>query len=406
MKLSDLFKSSIRSINRNRTRALLTMLGIIMGVGAVIGLMAIGAGSETSIKGELGKLGSNTIMIIPATQSRGGVNTGMGNLDALKERDVDEIIKYSPSVKYISPIISTNVQAVNGPKNSRPTITGAYNDYFYIQTLEAELGQLYDDKTGKSLDKVCVIGKTVANELFDNNANPVGEIIRLNKIPFRIIGVLAEKGQNNFGIDRDNVIIAPFKSVQKRLMGVTYAASFSASAINEENVYEAVDQINKVMINRLHKTSSNEPVFEIRTMKEMMDIMGSVTGMLTILLTAVASISLVVGGIGIMNIMLVSVKERTREIGLRLAVGAPSNAILLQFLLEAVLLSLIGGVIGIMLGFLIAKIGGILLGWEITVSLGSISMAFGFSFFVGVVFGFFPAREAAGLHPIEALRYE
>ena len=350
MKLSDLFKSSIRSINRNRTRALLTMLGIIMGVGAVIGLMAIGAGSETSIKGELGKLGSNTIMIIPATQSRGGVNTGMGNLDALKERDVDEIIKYSPSVKYISPIISTNVQAVNGPKNSRPTITGAYNDYFYIQTLEAELGQLYDDKTGKSLDKVCVIGKTVANELFDNNANPVGEIIRLNKIPFRIIGVLAEKGQNNFGIDRDNVIIAPFKSVQKRLMGVTYAASFSASAINEENVYEAVDQINKVMINRLHKTSSNEPVFEIRTMKEMMDIMGSVTGMLTILLTAVASISLVVGGIGIMNIMLVSVKERTREIGLRLAVGAPSNAILLQFLLEAVLLSLIGGVIGIMLG--------------------------------------------------------
>ena len=253
--------------------------------------------------------------------------------------------------------------------------------------------------------KVCLIGKTVSDKLFNSEEEAVGKIIRLNKTPFRVIGVLKEKGQS-FGMDRDNIIVAPFKTVQKRLAGVDFASAIMASTASENDVEKAVTEIDDVMTNRLKKVSGGEPTFNIRTQKEMMDVMGNVTGMITLLLAVIASISLLVGGIGIMNIMLVSVTERTREIGLRLAVGAPKRVILTQFLVEAITLCLIGGVLGILLGQSIASIAGNALGWVVEITPWSVALAFGFSFFIGVVFGFFPARKASRLNPIQALRYE
>ncbi|UKN02170.1 ABC transporter permease [Paracrocinitomix mangrovi] len=405
MKAIDLIKSAFRSINRNRTRSLLTMLGIIIGVGSVIGMMAIGKGSEESIRSELGKLGTNMIIISPGPDRRGGVRVDEANMDVLKERDVASISQNCDKVKYISPLVQTRSQVVVGSNNMRTNVIGAYEDYFVINNYMVSDGQLFDAKTGKSFQKICVIGKTVALELFDTEEEAVGSIIRLDKIPFRVIGVLEEKGRT-FGMDRDNLIIAPFQTVQKRMLGVNYAHQILASTDYEDDVEEAKTQINDLFINELKKQSGGEPLFNIQTQKELMDIMGSITGILTLLLAAIASISLLVGGIGIMNIMLVSVTERTREIGLRLAIGAPTRVILLQFLIESIVLSLIGGMIGIFLGHLIAQIASKYLGVLAIVSIDSILLAFGFSFMVGVLFGYFPARKAARLNPIQALRHE
>jgi putative ABC transport system permease protein len=405
MKPIDLLKSALRSINRNRTRSLLTMLGIIIGVGSVIGMMAIGKGSEDSITDELGKLGTNMIIILPGEERRGGVTMDAATAQILKEKDVEAIDRYCKDIKYLSPVVNYAAQAVKGSNNSRPPVIGAYRDYFMINNYEVQYGQLFDDRTGKSLQKVCVIGKTVAEDLFDNQKDAVGEIIRLNKIPFRVIGVLEEKGRS-FGMDRDNIIIAPFATVQRRMMGISHAHQILAATENEEQVTRAKREINDLFLDELNKTSGGEPQFNIRTQKEMMDIMGTITGVMTMLLAAIAGISLLVGGIGIMNIMLVSVTERTREIGLRLAVGAPASVILLQFLIESIVLCLIGGTIGIMLGYGLAMGAASLLGIDAVITASSIIMAFGFSFFVGIVFGFFPARKAARLNPIQALRHE
>jgi putative ABC transport system permease protein len=381
------------------------MLGIIIGVGSVIGMMAIGKGSEDSIKGELGKLGTNLISVSPGAERRGGVHTDMTSITALEEKDVKEIEKFCPNVSNVSPVIQTRSQAVNGPKNTRPNIVGGYRDYFFINNYEIAYGQFFDDRTGKSLQKVCVVGKTVVDDLFEGPQDAIGSIIRLDKIPFRIIGVLEEKGQT-FGVDRDNIIIAPFRTVQKRMMGVNYASQILAAAETEEQVDQAKSEIDDLFYTKLKKVSGGEKTYNIQTQKEMMEIMGTITGMLTLLLAAIASISLLVGGIGIMNIMLVSVTERTREIGLRLAVGAPKNVILLQFLIESVIMSLIGGFIGIMLGYGLANVAGKAMGVMTIITPSSVLMAFGFASLIGIVFGFFPARKAARLNPIQALRHE
>ena len=405
MKITDLLSSALRSINRNRSRSLLTMLGIIIGVASVIGMLALGNGATESIKGELGKLGTNLIMVIPGTDERRGVRTDLANAEVLKESDIQAILTYCPSVAYITPVVQTKSQAVFGSNNSRPNVTGGYRDYFFINNYDIKFGQLFDERTGKSLQKVCVVGTTVAQDLFENEKEAVGKIIRLDKIPFRIIGVLQEKGQT-MGMDGDNIIIAPFRTVQKRILGLTYVHIIHASTKNENEVDKATEEIDDVLTNHLKKVSGGEPQFRIATQKEMLDVMGTVLGMLTLLLAAIAGISLLVGGIGIMNIMLVSVTERTREIGLRLAVGAPSRIILLQFLIESIVISLIGGIIGVLLGFGLASIGGNAMDMNAEVTFSSILMAFGFSFLVGIVFGFFPARKAARLNPIQALRHE
>lgn len=405
MKITDLISSALRSINRNRSRSLLTMLGIIIGVASVIGMLALGNGATDSIKGELGKLGTNLIMVMPGSDQQRGVSSDLANAEILKEADIKTILDFCPSVAYISPIVQTKCQAVYGSNNSRPNVTGGYRDYFFINNYEIKYGQLFDDRTGKSLQKVCVVGKTVAEDLFENEKEAVGQIIRLDKIPFRIIGVLEEKGQT-MGMDGDNIIIAPFKTVQKRILGLYYAHQFHAATEDEDDVDKATEEIDKVMTIQLKKVSGNEPQYRIATQKEMLDVMGTVLGMLTLLLAAIAGISLIVGGIGIMNIMLVTVTERTREIGLRLAVGAPSNVILLQFLIESIVISLIGGIIGILIGYSLASLGGNIMDMNAEVTPFSVLMAFGFSFLVGVVFGFFPARKAARLNPIQALRHE
>jgi putative ABC transport system permease protein len=405
MKITDLLSSALRSINRNRTRSLLTMLGVIIGVASVIGMLALGNGATQGIKAELGKLGTNLIMVQPGVDRQRGVSSDLANAEVLKESDIKAILDLSPTVAYISPLVTTKSQAVNGANNSRPTVTGGYRDYFYINNYEIKYGQLFDERTGKSLQKVCVVGKTVAEDLFGNQKDAVGKIIRLDKIPFRIIGVLEEKGQT-MGMDGDNIIIAPFRTVQKRILGLTYLHQIHAATENEDEVDQAVAEIDDVLKNHLKKVSGGEPQYRIATQKEMLEVMGTVLGLLTLLLAAIAGISLLVGGIGIMNIMLVSVTERTREIGLRLAVGAPSNVILFQFLIESVVISLIGGGIGILLGYGLASIGSNVMDMNAEVSPFSVFMAFGFSFLVGVIFGFFPARKAARLNPIQALRHE
>jgi putative ABC transport system permease protein len=344
-------------------------------------------------------------MIQPGADRQRGVSTDMANAEILKETDIKAILDLCPSVAYISPLVSTKSQAVYGSNNSRPNVTGGYRDYFYINNYEIKYGQLFDEHTGKSLQKVCVIGKTVAEDLFGNEKDAVGKIIRLDKIPFRIIGVLEEKGQT-MGMDGDNIVIAPFRTVQKRLLGLSYVHQIHAATENEDEVDQAVTEIDAVLTNHLKKVSGGEPQFRIATQKEMLDVMGTVLGLLTLLLAAIAGISLLVGGIGIMNIMLVTVTERTREIGLRLAVGAPSHIILIQFLIESIVISLIGGAIGIMLGYALASVGGNIMDMNAEVTPASVLMAFGFSFLVGVLFGFFPARKAARLNPIQALRHE
>jgi putative ABC transport system permease protein len=406
MNYKNLLKIALNALNRNKMRTFLTMLGIIIGVGSVIAMLAIGQGSKKSIQDQVSSMGSNMIIIFPSSQSRGGVQLGNTSSKSLTIEDINAISAKCTLVTKVSPEVRTSGQVIYSNKNWPTTIYGASDQYLDIKKLSVTNGRNFTEKEIKSNAKVCLIGKTVITNVFGKDVDPVGRLVRFNNIPFKIIGVLSEKGQNNFGQDQDDLLIAPYSTVQKRILAITHIQTILASAISEEKSDQAVDEIDAV-IRTNHKLKAGESAdYEVRTQAELIKTMSSISDILTILLGAIAGISLMVGGIGIMNIMYVSVTERTREIGLRMSIGGKGFDILMQFLTESVLISVIGGIIGILLGVGASKLISFLTKWPVVVMPQSVIISFLVCTAIGIFFGWYPARKAANLDPIDALRYE
>ncbi|MBB5636639.1 putative ABC transport system permease protein [Pedobacter cryoconitis] len=406
MKLFNLIRLALLALERNKLRALLTMLGIIIGVGSVITMMSIGEGSKESINASLSSMGSNMITITPYSNEPGGARLGGSSFKTLTFKDVEAMKKNAPDISIISPLASSSGQAINGANNWPTNIQGVTPEYLDIRKLVIKEGIVFSEQDVRASAKVCLLGKTVVDNLFPNGEDPIGKVIRFGKIPFQVIGVLVPKGYSNFGQDQDDLIIAPYTTIQKRITSSIYFGSIYASAINEGASDAAVNEINSILreSHRLRQNQDND--FQVRTQAELMTMMNSTSSMMTALLTAVASISLVIGGIGIMNIMYVSVTERTREIGLRMSIGARGIDILLQFLIEAVMISITGGVIGVVIGVSAALIVPKMLNWPTVISEFSIVISFVVCAVTGIFFGYYPALKASRLDPIEALRYE
>lgn len=387
-------------------RAFLTMLGVIIGVASVITMLAIGEGSKNSIKEQISSMGSNMINIRPGTDFRGGVRMDMSSSQSLTYKDFTRLKEKSTLISALSPLVNGGGQAINGSKNWPTSIYGVNTEYLKIRKLEIASGSMFTEANIQASAKVVVIGKTIVENLFSGGQEPIGKMIRFNNIPFRIIGVLAEKGQNTFGQDQDDVILAPYTTVQKRILATTHLQSIVASAKSEETATQAVEEVSKI-IRESHKLGeADDDDFNVFSMDELITTFSSTSQMLTILLVAIASISLLIGGIGIMNIMYVSVKERTREIGLRMAVGGKGKDILLQFLTEAVMISITGGIIGVLLGMSATSAVANLLSWPTAITAYSIIISFSVCVITGIFFGWYPARKASSLDPITALRYE
>lgn len=412
MNYTNLFKIALRAIAANKTRSFLTALGIIIGVASVITMLAIGQGSKKSIQANIAEMGSNMIMISPGADMRGGVRQDPSAMQTLKIADYEAIRDECSYVKAVSPTVTSSGQWINGNNNTQSTIYGVNRDYLEIRQLSVDDGEMFTDADIKSSAKVCVLGQTVVDYLFPDGQDPVGKVVRFGTIPFRVVGVLKKKGYNSMGMDQDNLVLAPYTTVMKRILAQTYLGGINCSAVTEGVTDKATAEISTIL-RRNHKlkdatdeSEGDDDDFTIRSQEELSSMMNSTTDMLTILLGCVAGISLIVGGIGIMNIMYVSVTERTREIGLRMSVGARGIDILNQFLIEAVLLSVTGGVIGVMLGVGASYAVNIFAKWPISIQLWSIIMSFAVCTFTGVFFGWYPAKKAARLDPIEAIRYE
>ena len=405
MNLNNLFRIAWRAILLNKTRTLLTMLGIIIGVGSVITMLAIGEGSKKSIKENISKMGTNMLNIRPGAGMFGGVRNN-SDMQSLKLTDYLALKKEAKLLKYVTPVVSGNGQAIVGANNWPTSIYGVNTEYLPIREWEVEEGAMFGQDELDNLSKVAVIGCTIQKNLFPDGDSPIGQTIRFKNIPFKIIGILAAKGESNFGQDQDDIIIAPYTTVQKRVLAQTYLQSIVASAINENEAENAVNEVKKIL-ERTHNIAANqENNFNVFSQQELISTFSSTSEMLTILLVAIASISLIVGGIGIMNIMYVSVKERTKEIGLRMAIGAKGKDILAQFLIESVLISITGGVVGVVLGLLATYVVNTFIGWPVSITFYSIVISFLVCTITGVFFGWYPARKAAELEPITALRYE
>ncbi|RAJ06495.1 putative ABC transport system permease protein [Chitinophaga skermanii] len=408
MSIFNLLRIALKALQRNKLRAFLTMLGIIIGVAAVIAMVAIGQGSKQSIQDQLSSMGSNMITIRPSSNISpgGGARLDASSLQTLTLDDVKAIQKQATYISSISPAVSSKGQAINGAFNWPTTIQGVTPGYLEIRDWKTKQGVVFSDEDGTSAAKVCLIGQTVYENLFSPGDDPIGKIIRFNRIPFKIIGLLAEKGENAFGQDQDDIIIAPFATVQKRLLAITYIQNIYAAALNENVTEQATAEISSIL-RKTHKLKdTDDDDFMVRTQAELINTFSSTSQLLTVLLTAIAAISLLVGGIGIMNIMYVSVTERTKEIGLRMSIGARGIDILLQFLTEAILISITGGILGVLLGISTAKLITIFLKWPTLVSESSIILSFAVCTITGVFFGYYPALKASRLDPIEALRYE
>lgn len=412
MNYQNLFKIAIRAIAANKMRSFLTALGIIIGIAAVITMLAIGQGSKASIKANIAEMGSNMIMISPGADMRGGVRQDASAMETLKQADYQTIKDECNYISAISPTVNSSGQWINGNNNTQSSIYGVNQDYLSIRQLKVADGEMFTDNDIKAAAKVCILGQTVVDYLFPDGSDPVGKVVRFNSIPFRVVGVLKKKGYNSMGMDQDDLVLAPYTTVMKRILAQTYLGGIVCSAITEEASQPAQDQITEIL-RRNHKlkdatdtTEADEDDFNIRSQEEISSMMNSTMSTITILLGSVAGISLLVGGIGIMNIMYVSVTERTREIGLRMSVGARGVDILNQFLIEAILLSVTGGVIGVLLGVSLSVGLQQFLHVATQIELWSIIMSFAVCTFTGVFFGWYPAKKAARLDPIEAIRYE
>ena len=412
MNYSNLLKIALRAIAANKMRSFLTCLGIIIGVASVITMLAIGQGSKKSIQANIAEMGSNMIMISPGADMRGGVRQDPSAMQTLKLEDYNAIKDQCSYVKAVSPTVNSSGQFINGNNNTQSTIYGVDLDYLEIRQLTVSNGEMFTETDVRTSAKVCVLGQTVVDYLFPDGSDPIGKVVRFNKIPFRVVGVLKKKGYNSMGMDQDNLALAPYTTVMKRILAQTYLGGINCSAITEGVTDQATEQISEIL-RRNHKLKEatgtfdgDEDDFTIRSQEELSSMMSSTTNMLTILLGCVAGISLIVGGIGIMNIMYVSVTERTREIGLRMSVGARGIDILNQFLIEAILLSVTGGIIGVLLGIGSSYAVNVLARWPIYIQPWSIIMSFAVCTFTGVFFGWYPAKKAARLDPIEAIRYE
>ncbi len=405
MNILRIGKVSLRALSRNKMRSFLTALGIIIGVGAVIAMVSIGQGAKLAVEARFNSMGTNLLFVRAGSHNYQGVRGGSGTFTDLKPDDAEAILANCDAVKYVSPSVSSRAQVVFGNKNWNTSIQGGSDKYPLIRNWELTAGQFFDEGQVKSAAKVCVLGSEVKKNLFELD-DPIGQVIRINKMPFRVLGVLKSMGESGGFFNRDDMIVAPYTTVQKKLLGIDNIYSIDVSAVSSTETSDAQKQIEELMRVRHKIAPGADDDFEVRNMSDIAESAAASTQILTNLLGGIALVSLLVGGIGIMNIMLVSVTERIREIGIRMSVGAREKDILLQFLTEAVVLSVIGGLLGIFLGIgasqIMSKVGG----WRTVVSSTSIILAFLFSATVGIVFGFYPARKASKLDPIEALRYE
>jgi putative ABC transport system permease protein len=405
MEIFATIRVALRAIMRNKLRSLLTVLGVVIGVCAVITMVNIGSGAQVAIETAISGLGTNMIIIFPGSMTKGGMRTGFGTVTSLVDSDAQAISDECPAVQLVSPVVNTAAQVVFQNQNWGTSIMGTNPDFQRIKNWPLARGEFFTMQDVKAASKVCVLGKTVAEKLFGIQ-NPVGQIIRVKRIPFRVIGLLTEKGQTTFGQDQDDTVVVPYTTAQKRLMGITYLSMIMASAVSNERIPDAQEQIGTLLRQRHNIPKGDDDDFTVRNLADLTSTFNMITGILTLLLGSIASISLVVGGIGIMNIMLVSVTERTREIGIRMSVGAKPADILLQFLLEAILLSLIGGAVGIMLGIGLTAVIAYFAEWPTPISVFAIIVSSLFAAAVGIFFGLYPARKASRMNPIEALRYE
>ena len=406
MRLLNLFKIAYKAIVINKTRTLLTMLGIIIGVASVIAMLAIGEGSKESIRTTISAMGSNMITIRPGADTRGPARGSGGDVQTLTLNNYETIKEDASLLSYSTPVVSGGGQVINGSNNWPSSIYGVNPSYLEIKAVGLQSGSMFTDTEVKTASKVALIGQTVVDNIFPDGQEPVGQMIRFNNIPFKVIGVLEKKGENTFGQDQDDVVIAPYTTVQKRILAIDYLTQIMASAISEEDAPEAVTQVEEILRTQHKLLVNEEDDFSVRSMEELISTFSATSEMLTILLVAVAGISLLIGGIGIMNIMYVSVKERTKEIGLRMAVGGKGSDILMQFLIEAILISITGGLLGVILGLGATVFIEKFLNWPTSVALYSILISFAVCAITGIFFGWYPARKASVLDPITALRYE